>query len=346
MRDLRESNWFWLDNALIDRTDLNLYEKMLYACLARHAGKKEYAYPALETLAKELGIKDTRTIVKYTKTLADKGLVVIEKLKGKSNRYYLKNVEKVPTLDVPSNKEVDTLEVPTFDVPTTPDVSTPPTSDVPSSTYMGCTPKKTNIKNTNKETTTKLDNINKIEENPDLEHEKSSSSSFEDLEKEKIRQIKLALQSHGISVATCKNIMELVHSKHIDLERIKAVLTVAIIKRWEDGAIYKALKENWVIENKKSDVLPVKTNTFSEKKAKKEIEKNLENKEKRDRAIEEKEKLRELFETLSAYEKNCIEKEALKLALEKYHNNIAQTMARTETFYIVIREHLKKQRGA
>lgn len=337
MRDLREKDWFWLDNALIDRTDLNLYEKMLYACLARHTGKKEYAYPALETLAKELGIKDTRTIVKYTKTLADKGLVVIEKLKGKSNRYYLKNVEKVPTLDVPSNKEVDTLEVPTFDVPTTPDVSTPPTSDVPSSTYMGCTPKKTNIKNTNKETTTKLDNINKID---------PSSSSLEILEKEKIRQIKSALQTHGISVATCKNIMELVHSKHIDLERIKAVLTVAIIKRWEDGAIYKALKENWVIENKKSDVLPVKTNTFSEKKAKKEIEKNLENKEKRDRAIEEKEKLRELFETLSAYEKNCIEKEALKLALEKYHNNIAQTMARTETFYIVIREHLKKQRGA
>ena len=94
MRDLREKDWFWLDNALIDRTDLNLYEKMLYVCLARHIGKKEYAYPALETLAKELGIKDTRTIVKYTKSLADKGLVVIEKLKGKSNRYYLKNVEK------------------------------------------------------------------------------------------------------------------------------------------------------------------------------------------------------------------------------------------------------------
>ena len=96
MRDLREKDWFWLDNALIDRTDLNLYEKMLYACLARHTGKKEYAYPALETLARELGIKDTRTIVKYTKSLANKGLVVIEKLKGKSNRYYLKNVEKVP----------------------------------------------------------------------------------------------------------------------------------------------------------------------------------------------------------------------------------------------------------
>lgn len=332
MRDLREKDWFWLDNALIDRTDLNLYEKMLYACLARHAGKKEYAYPALETLAKELGIKDTRTIVKYTKSLADKGLVVIEKLKGKSNRYYLKNVEKVPTLDVPSNKEVDTLEVPTFDVPTTPDVSTPPTLDVPSSTYMGCTPKKTNIKNTNKETTTKLDNINKID---------PSSSSLEILEKEKIRQIKSALQTHGISAPTCKNIMDLVYSKHIDLERIKTVLIIAPAKNWNEGAIYQALKENWIIENKKSDVLPVKTNTFSEKKAKEVIEKNLENKEKRDRAIDEKEKLKEILETLPEHEKNYIEKEAERRAIEKYPDNIFKVMARTETIYEVLKEHLK-----
>lgn len=335
MRDLREKDWFWLDNALIDRTDLNLYEKMLYACLARHTGKKEYAYPALETLARELGIKDTRTIVKYTKSLANKGLVVIEKLKGKSNRYYLKNVEKVPTLDVPSNKEVDTLEVPTSHVPTTPNVSTPPTSHVPSSTYMGCTPKKTNIKNTNKETTTKIDNINKID---------PSSSSLEILEKDKIKQIKSALQMHGISVATCKNIMELVYSKHIDLERIKAVLTVAVIKRWEDGAIYKALKENWIIENKKCDVLPVKTNTILEKKAKKVIEKNLEHKEQRDKTIEEKEKLRKIFETLSYHEKNSIEQESLKLALEKYNKNIAHIMARTETFFDVLKEYLRNKK--
>ena len=332
MRDLREKDWFWLDNALIDRTDLNIYEKMLYACLARHAGNKEYAYPGLETLAKELGIKDTRTIVKYTKSLVDKGLVVIKKLKGKSNRYYLINVEKVPTLDVSTNIEVDTSEVPTSHVPTTSDVPTLPTSHVPSSTHMGCTPKKTNIKNTNKETTTMLDNINKID---------PSSSSLEILERDKIKQIKTVLQMHGISVSTCKNIMELVYTKHIDLERIKAVLAVAPFKKWEEGAIYKALKENWIIENKKSDVLLVKTNTVLEKKAKKVIEKNLENKEKRDRAIKEKEKLKEIFKTLSAHEKKYVEQEALKRALEKYENNIAQTMARTETIYDVLRERLR-----
>ena len=316
MRDLREKDWFWLDNALIDRTDLNLYEKMLYACLARHTGKKEYAYPALETLARELGIKDTRTIVKYTKSLANKGLVVIEKLKGKSNRYYLKNVEKVPT----------------FDVPTTPDVSTPPTLDVPSSTYMGCTPKKTNIKNTNKETTTKIDNINKID---------PSSSSLEILEKDKIKQIKSALQMHGISVGTCKNIMELVYSKHIDLERIKAVLTVAVIKRWEDGAIYKALKENWNIEKKSYNI--EKPKTILEEKARKVINQTLEAKEKRDRAIEEKEKLKQIFETFPEHEKKYLEEKAEIIAKEKYPDNIYKIMARTESIYKVIVEYLKEK---
>ncbi len=198
-------------------------------------------------------------------------------------------------------------------------------------------------KNNLERTTTKLDNINKIEETPDLEDEKSSSSSFEDLEKEKIRQIKSTLQMHGISIGTCKNIMDLVYSKHIDLERIKAVLTVAVIKRWEEGAIYQALKENWIIENKKSDVLPVKTNTFSEKKAKEVIEKNLENKEKRDRAIDEKEKLKEILETLPEHEKNYIEKEAEIIAKEKYPDNIYKIMARTESIYEVIEKYLEEK---
>ena len=333
MRDLREKDWFWLDNALIDRTDLNLYEKMLYACLARHTGKKEYAYPALETLAKELGIKDTRTIVKYTKSLADKGLVVIEKLKGKSNRYYLKNVEKVPTLDVPSNKEVDTQEVPTSHVPTTPDVSTPPTLDVPSSTYMGCTPKKTNIKNTNKETTTKLDNINKID---------PSSSSLENLEKDRIRQIKSALQMHRISVGTCKNIMDLVYSKHIDLERIKAVLTVAPIKKWEEGAIYKALKENWVIEDKKSYNTG---KTKAEEKAKEAIENSLKNKEQRDKAIQEREKLDKYYNTLSDIEKSFLEKEAFNIALAQYGSSVASVMARTKVKYDLLQDQIEKKKA-
>ena len=136
--------------------------------------------------------------------------------------------------------------------------------------------------------------------------------------------------------------MELVYSKHIDLERIKTILTIAPAKNWNEGAIYKALKENWVIEEKSYNT----GKTKAEKKAKEAIESNLKNKEQRDRAIEEKENLKKVFEALTEQEKRSIEQEALKLAIEKYDNNIAQVMARTETFYIVIREYLKKQRGA
>ena len=196
-------------------------------------------------------------------------------------------------------------------------------------------------KNNLERTTTNLESKNKIEEIPAKEN---SSSFLENLEKDKIKQIKSALQMYGISAATCKNIMDLVYSKHIDLERIKAVLTVAPMKKWEDGAIYKALKENWIIENKKFDVLPVKTNTFSEKKAKEAIESNLKNKEQRDRAIEEKENLKKVFEAFTEQEKRSIEQEALKLAIEKYDNNIAQVMARTETLYIVLKKYLERKK--
>ena len=192
-------------------------------------------------------------------------------------------------------------------------------------------------KNNLERTTTNLESKNKIEEIPAKEN---SSSFLENLEKDKIKQIKSALQMHGISAATCKNIMDLVYSKHIDLERIKAVLTVAVIKRWEDGAIYKALKENWVIEEKSYNT----GKTKAEKNAKEAIESNLKNKEQRDRAIEEKENLKKVFEALTEQEKRYIEQEALKSALEKYNKNIAHIMARTETIYLVLKKHLERKK--
>ena len=192
-------------------------------------------------------------------------------------------------------------------------------------------------KNNLERTTTNLESKNKIEEIPAKEN---SSSFLENLEKDKIKQIKSALQMHGISIGTCKNIMELVYSKHIDLERIKTVLTIAPAKNWNEGAIYKALKENWVIEEKSYNT----GKTKAEKKAKEAIESNLKNKEQRDRAIEEKENLKKVFEALTEQEKRCIEQEALKLAIEKYGNNIAQVMARTETLYIVLKKYLERKK--
>lgn len=241
MRDRRQKDWFWVDNALVDRRDLNLYEKMLYICLARHAGNNDYAFPKLATLCDELGVKDNRTVVKYIKSLEEKGLIEIEKRKGSSNLYYLNNVE-VPTSDVP-----------TFNVPTTSNEGTVPTSNVGRGSSMKCTPKNTNIKNTNLNiiTTTKLDKVNKIDQ-MEVSKKISSSSNLNNLDKDTIYQIKSALQSHGLSIPTCKNIMTLVEQGSVGLERIKLVLMTAQLKKWDDGAVYQALRDNWEIKTETS----------------------------------------------------------------------------------------------
>lgn len=245
MRDRRQKDWFWVDNALVDRRDLNLYEKMLYICLARHAGNNDYAFPKLATLCDELGVKDNRTVVKYIKSLEEKGLIEIEKRKGSSNLYYLNNVE-VPTSDVP-----------TFNVPTTSNEGTVPTSNVGRGSSMKCTPKNTNIKNTNLNiiTTTKLDNLNKIDQ-MEVSKKISSSSNLNNLDKDTIYQIKSALQSHGLSIPTCKNIMTLVEQGSVGLERIKLVLMTAQLKKWDDGAVYQALRDNWEIKAETSPAAP------------------------------------------------------------------------------------------
>lgn len=245
MRDRRQKDWFWVDNALVDRRDLNLYEKMLYICLARHAGNNDYAFPKLATLCDELGVKDNRTVVKYIKSLEEKGLIEIEKRKGSSNLYYLNNVE-VPTSDVP-----------TFNVPTTSNEGTVPTSNVGRGSSMKCTPKNTNIKNTNLNiiTTTKLDKVNKIDQ-MEVSKKISSSSNLNNLEKDTIYQIKSALQSHGLSIPTCKNIMTLVEQGSVGLERIKLVLMTAQLKKWDDGAVYQALRDNWEIKAEISPAAP------------------------------------------------------------------------------------------
>lgn len=97
-------------------------------------------------------------------------------------------------------------------------------------------------------TTTKLDNLNKIDQNSKDSSTSSSSSPIENSsskEKDTIYQIKSALQSHGISIDTCKNIMELVRNGRVNLDRIKSVLITAQQKAWGEGAIYKALRDNW-----------------------------------------------------------------------------------------------------
>lgn len=89
----------------------------------------------------------------------------------------------------------------------------------------------TNKKNTNNRTTT---------------NKKSSSSSEE-------KKIKNILEKYNLSIATKKNIKSLYLKEKMTEERLLEVLKVANEKSWGEGAIYKALKENWNIKTNDKD---------------------------------------------------------------------------------------------
>ena len=112
-----------------------------------------------------------------------------------------------------------------------------------------------NNTNINNNTTTKLDNLNKIDQ-MEVSKKISSSSNLNNLDKDTIYQIKSALQSHGLSIPTCKNIMTLVEQGSVGLERIKLVLMTAQLKKWDDGAVYQALRDNWEIKAETSPAAP------------------------------------------------------------------------------------------
>ena len=80
------------------------------------------------------------------------------------------------------------------------------------------------------------------------EDKKSSSSLKENsLEKEAIDEF---LKKYNLSKITRKNILNLYLKKLITKERIIEVFQVSKEKEWGEGAIFKALKENWNIQSK------------------------------------------------------------------------------------------------
>ena len=98
----------------------------------------------------------------------------------------------------------------------------------------------TNKRNTNNRTTTSKD-------------KKSSSLSEEsNSEKESVNSI---LKKYSLTEGTRKNILKLYSKKLTSKEKIIEVLNQSKEKKWGEGAIYKALKENWNISIKSTPVV-------------------------------------------------------------------------------------------
>lgn len=175
---------------------------------------------------------------------------------------------------------------------------------------------------TSNNTTTKLDNLNKIEEeetstkssssfvlenslkeNRDNKELEKDSSTLSTKEKEiNTSRIVCTLFEYGVKEETIKNIIKL----DVTLKRVEKVLKSAKEKSWGDGAIYKALKENWVVEEKRASIS--------------------------DEEIEDKKKWLKYFAGLDSGTRGEILEIIKPIPLEKLEKN-KKRLARTETIF-------------
>jgi len=91
LRDGRVKNWFYLENDLLDRQDLTIYEKTVYIVIARYVNGENKAFPSYETIAKKGSM--SRSKAKYVvNSLVQKGLLKKEFRKSKDKNCYTSNL--------------------------------------------------------------------------------------------------------------------------------------------------------------------------------------------------------------------------------------------------------------
>src|SRR3972149_1351368 len=110
LRDGRVKNWFYLENDLLDREDLTIYEKTVYIVIARYVNGENKAFPSVPTIAKK-GSMSERQVQMIINSLVKKGLIKKESRINKynksktSNLYTLLSVRKNQS-DKDNKKEV------------------------------------------------------------------------------------------------------------------------------------------------------------------------------------------------------------------------------------------------
>lgn len=91
LRDGRTKNWFYLENNLLDREDLTIYEKTVYIVIARYVNGENKAFPSYETIAKKGSMAKVQA-KRVVKSLTRKGLLKKEVRKFKDNKGYTSNL--------------------------------------------------------------------------------------------------------------------------------------------------------------------------------------------------------------------------------------------------------------
>jgi len=108
LRDGRTKNWFYLENDLLDREDLTIYEKTVYIVIARYVNGENKAFPSYETIAKKGSMAKVQ-VMRVVKSLIQKGLLKKEGRKNKDNEGSTSNLYTLlnPSPQDKNNNEKD-----------------------------------------------------------------------------------------------------------------------------------------------------------------------------------------------------------------------------------------------
>ncbi|HGM3371794.1 conserved phage C-terminal domain-containing protein [Clostridioides difficile] len=108
LKDSRKRDWFWVENDLIDREDLTIYEKMIYITLVRHSNENSICFPSYRTIAQKSGCSE-RQAKKIVKDLEKKKLIKKENRTKKNSKEKESNIYIVLSTKVSS--ECDAQQV-------------------------------------------------------------------------------------------------------------------------------------------------------------------------------------------------------------------------------------------
>lgn len=314
-------------------------EKILYSELTALANTQGFCFASNSYFGKLYEV-DKKTVGVWVNNLAKFGYLKVELIYKENSkevlerRLYIVDLKEVP-LSAPveeknlieNEKEKDSVTPPHKKMDTPPQKNgemSPQNYGYPPHKIMEDNTTSVNIINENitSNTTTKLDNLNKIEEtstkssssfvlenslkenrdNKELEKDSSTLSTGNIERDREISQMILILFEYGVNDRTIENIIKL----NVTVERVKEVLKVAQEKSWGDGAIYKALKENWVVEKKRENIS--------------------------DEEIEDKKKWLKYFAGLDSGTRGEILEIIKPIPLEKLEKN-KKRLARTETIF-------------
>jgi hypothetical protein len=90
--DMSKGRWFWCDKFLFERKDLDIYEKLVYLVLVRHAdGKNRRAMVSYANIAMGAGCS-RRKAIDVVGSLVEKGLLLEPVVTEKGNIYFINNV--------------------------------------------------------------------------------------------------------------------------------------------------------------------------------------------------------------------------------------------------------------